>query len=92
MKESEEYKSERVCEEDGRNIWGKSDIKEITRENEKIYKKETVEYKVGDRMLLSTKDLVWKMRNRETKKLIKRFVKLYKIKNYIREHDIVESY
>jgi len=41
-------------------------------------------------MLLSTKDLVWKIRNKEIKKLIKRFVKLYKIKNYIREHDIVE--
>ena len=40
-------------------------------------RKETVEYKVRDRMLLSMKNLIWQMRNRETKKLIERFIKLY---------------
>ena len=40
-------------------------------------RKKTVEYKVEDRMLLSMKNLIWQMRNRETKKLIERFIKLY---------------
>ena len=31
-------------------------------------------------MLLSTKDLTWQMKNRETKKLTEKFVGLYKIK------------
>jgi len=39
--------------------------------------------------VLSTKDLTWQMRNRETKKLIEKFVKLYKIKKIISEN-IVE--
>ena len=50
-------------------------------------RKETVEYKVRDRMLLSVKDLIWQMRNGETKKLIERFIKLYyieKIRKYSR--------
>ena len=34
-------------------------------------------------MLLSTKNLIWKMRNRKTKKLIQKFVGLYKIKKII---------
>ena len=34
-------------------------------------KKEVVEYKVRDRVLLSMKDLIWQMRNRKTKKLIR---------------------
>jgi len=49
-------------------------------------RKEVVEYKVGDRVLLSTKDLVWKMRNRETKKLAEKFIRLYKIKKIILEN------
>jgi len=43
-------------------------------------RKEAVEYKVGDKVLLSTKDLTWQMKNRETKKLTEKFVGLYKIK------------
>ena len=31
-------------------------------------RKKVVEYKVEDRVLLSTKDLTWQMRNREIKK------------------------
>ena len=52
-------------------------------------KKKVVEYKVGDRMLLSTKDLIQQMRNRKTKKLMEKFVELYKIKKVISEN-IVE--
>ena len=48
-------------------------------------RKEAVEYKVGDKVLLSTKNLMWQIRNRETKKLIEKFVGLYKIKKIISE-------
>jgi len=55
----------------------------------KIYidknKKVVVEYKVGDRLLLSTKNLTWQMRNRMTKKL-KKFIRPYKIKKIISEN------
>jgi len=37
-------------------------------------RKKVVEYKVRDRILLSTKNFTWQMRNRETKKLIEKFV------------------
>ena len=32
------------------------------------------------------KDLMWQIRNRETKKLIKKFIRLYKIKKIISEN------
>ena len=48
-------------------------------------KKEAVEYKVKDRVLLSTKDLMQQIKNRETKKLTKKFVESYKIKKIISE-------
>ena len=48
-------------------------------------RKEAVEYKVGDRMLLSMKDLTQQIRNREIKKLIKKFVRSYK-QDYIRKY------
>jgi len=41
---------------------------------------EAVEYKVGDLVLLSTRDLKWKMVGRSSEKLVKRFVGPYKIK------------
>jgi len=44
-----------------------------------INRKEAVKYKMGDRMMLSIKDLMWQIRNRETKKLIEKFVEPYKI-------------
>ena len=48
--------------------------------------KGVVEYKVEDRMLLSIKDLMWQTRNRETKKLIERFIGPYKVKKIISEN------
>jgi len=48
-------------------------MKKYTNKN----RKEIVEYKVGDRILLSMKDLVWQMKDRKMKKLIERFVGLY---------------
>ena len=38
--------------------------------------------------MLSIKDLVWQIRNKETKKLIKKFVESYKIKKIISENII----
>ena len=43
-------------------------------------RKEIVKYKVENRILLNTKDLVQQIRDRKTKKLIEKSVKLYKIK------------
>ena len=51
-------------------------------------KKKAVEYKVKDRVLLSTKNLIWQMRNRETKKLMEKFVESYKIKKIISENAV----
>jgi len=45
-------------------------IKKYTNKN----RKEVVEYKLEDRVLLSMKDLMWQMRNREIKKLMEKFV------------------
>ena len=42
-----------------------------------------VEYKVGDLVLLSTKDLKWQMVRRSLEKLVERFVGPYKIKAVI---------
>ena len=43
------------------------EIKKYTDRNEK----EAIEYKVGDKVLLSTKDLMWQIRNKEMKKLMR---------------------
>ena len=48
--------------------------------------KEAVEYKVEYRVLLSMKNLIWQMKNRETKKLTEKFVGL--IKKIILENTI----
>ena len=44
---------------------------------------EAEEYRVGDLVLLSTKDLKWQMEGRRTEKLMERFVGPYKIKRVI---------
>ncbi len=49
-------------------------------------RKKAVEYKVEDRVLLSTKNLMQQMRNKKTKKLTENFVELYKIKKIILEN------
>jgi len=49
-------------------------------------RREVVEYKVEDGVLLSMKDLMWQMKNREIKKLTEKFVWLYKIKKIISEN------
>jgi len=44
---------------------------------------EVNEYKVGDLVMLSTKDLKYQMVRRRTEKLIERFIGLYKIKKIV---------
>jgi len=44
---------------------------------------EAVEYKVGDLVLLSTRDLKWQMVSRSLEKLVKRFIGPYKVKAII---------
>jgi len=51
-------------------------------------RKKVVEYKVGDRVLLSMKDLTWQIRNIEIKKLTEKFVRPYKIKKIISENTV----
>ena len=46
-------------------------------------REEAVEYKVGDLVLLSTRDLKWQMVGRSSEKLVERFVGPYKIKTII---------
>ena len=58
------------------------EIKKYTDRN----RKKVIEYKVGDRVLLSMKDLVWQMRDKQMKKLTEKFVELYKIKKIISEN------
>jgi len=46
-------------------------------------KREAEEYWEGDLVLLSTKDLKWQMKGRQTKKLTERFIGPYKVKRVI---------
>ena len=46
------------------------------------------EYRVGDLVLLSTKDLKWKMKERRLKKLMECFVGPYKVKGIISSNAI----
>ena len=48
-----------------------------------MWKEEVNEYKVGDLVMLSTKDLKYQMVGRRTEKLTKRFVGSYKVKKII---------
>ena len=47
------------------------------------HRSEAVEYKVGDLVLLSTKDLKWQMIGRRSEKLTEQFVGPYKVKTII---------
>ena len=49
---------------------------------------EVEEYKVGDMMLLSTRDLKWQMIGRRTNKLTERFVRPYRVKGIISSNAI----
>jgi len=49
------------------------------------------EYKVGDLVLLSTKDLKWQMKERRSEKLTEHFVGLYKVKGIVRVTGVEDS-
>ena len=51
-------------------------------------RREGKEYRVGDLVLLSTKDLKWQMKERRLEKLTKRFVGSYKVKGIISSNAI----
>jgi len=64
----------------------KAVLKKVQEEMKKYADKKKAEvdnYKVGDLVMLSTKDLKYQMVSRRTKKLIERFVGPYKIKKII---------
>jgi len=70
-------------------------IKEIQEEAQKEMKKqadrhrgEMEEYKVGDMVLLSTRDLKWQMIGRRTDKLTERFVGPYRVKGIVSSNAI----
>jgi len=50
--------------------------------------REEEEYRVGDLVLLSTKDLKWQMKGRRSEKLIEHFVGLYKVKGIVSSNTI----
>jgi len=47
------------------------------------HREEAEEYRVGDLVLLSTKDLKYQMVGRRTEKLMERFVRPYKVKSIV---------
>jgi len=50
--------------------------------------REEEEYRVGDSVLLSTKDLKWQMKGRRSEKLTERFIDPYKVKGIISNNTI----
>jgi len=52
------------------------------------HRREVEEYKVGDMVLLSTKELKWQMIGRRTNKLMERFVGPYRVKGIISSNAI----
>jgi len=50
--------------------------------------REKEEYRVGDLVLLSTKDLKWQMKERRSEKLTECFVGLYKVKGIVSSNTI----
>jgi len=46
-------------------------------------RREKKEYKVGDLVLLSMKDLKWQMKGKRSEKLTERFVSPYKVKGIV---------
>ena len=51
-------------------------------------RKETKEYRVGDKVLISTKDFSMELRKRATKKLMEKFIGLYVVKKIVLENTV----
>ena len=58
---------------------------EMKRQVDRI-KKEAEEYKVGDKILISTKDFLVELMKRVTKKLTEKYIGLYVVKKIISEN------
>jgi len=69
----------------------KTALKKVQEEMKKFANRrrgEGEEYKVGDLVLLSTKNLKWQMKGRRSKKLTECFVGLYKVKGIVSSNAI----
>jgi len=73
-------------QEEAKAVLGKAQ-KEIKKFADKKQRKGK-EYRVGDLVLLSTKDLKWQIKERRSEKLTKHFVDLYKVKGIISSNTI----
>ena len=51
-------------------------------------RKEAEEYRVGDKVLISTKDFSMELRKRATKKLTEKFIGLYVVKRIVSENTV----
>ena len=50
-------------------------------------RKEAEEYRVGNKMLISTKNLLMELMKRATKKLIEKFIRLYMVRKIVSDTD-----
>ena len=50
-------------------------------------RKEAEEYRVGNKMLISTKNLLMELMKRATKKLIEKFIGLYMVRKIVSDTD-----
>jgi len=64
--------------------YGPKEMKKFAKKRQK----EKEEYRVGDLVLLSTKDLKWQMKGRRSEKLTKHFVGPYKVKGIVSSNAI----
>ena len=82
FEEAEKFaKRMKEVQEEAKAALGKA--QEDMRQYADRHREEAVGYKVGDLVLLSTKDLKWQMVGRHSEKLVKQFVGPYKIKAII---------
>ena len=71
----------RKIQEEAKAVLGK--VQEEMKKFANRKRREEEEYRVGDLVLLSTKDLKWQMKGRRSEKLTKCFVGPYKVKGII---------
>ena len=88
MKKKGRYKGAEKFVEKMKEIQGEAKVALVkAQKNMRKYadrkQSDTVEYKVGDLVLLSTKDLKWQMVGQQSKKLTEQFVGPYKVKAII---------
>ena len=74
---------ERMQEIQGKAKAALSKAQEDMKKYANRHRGEVEEYKVGDLVLLSTKDLKYQMVSRRTEKLTERFVRPYKVKSIV---------